>query len=934
MKRISLCLLFYLFILIPLCATDYYVSTTGSDSNTGTSADAPFATIGKAAQMAKAGDIIYIAGGTYSEMSIRPATSGSQTAGYITFRPLSDSDKVVITKTDNTTDDASNHIFNLSNRSYIWIEGIQFKDMQYHAACIYMGSSAHCVITGCTFSNLGQEAVTTTAGSTAMVYLSNSTWCTVQNNYFNNIFGDGVSYSGSSSSHLLICRNTFTGLKGKKRSWASDDYKYSSAINGTASSGNTNGPNLICQNYISGGQDGIWIDVGCSGNILTRNWGDGGQRLVFAESRCDGNWIQENIALNMSESGYRSALYSETDWTCNTRWLHNVAYQCAKGFYIDKSKYNEIRGNIAYECSAYSLQFTANAVAEGNNVFSRNLWHASSVNKTMHYDGTAMTAADFATAAGETDGIYDQSPLFTSTTSPYAFTLQANSPCKRAGEGGIDMGAYAVYAPQTYGWDGSYAHRDVQVGFDELITEGERGETYTLTLRMAKAATETVTVSIAPVGGELVQGTDFTLSATEVTFAAGETVKPLYISFIGSPAAYNQLLLLQVSPASGTFSTRSYTAFKLITQGGDEYELSKDKIVITTTIDGSASTTTPFEWQANNQSNQLANVWNKLGQSVSGGVVFGYASNNSLGNGYMDWNGYDRVVVSYSSVSGSTPKIRFLAKNSNGGDATVEQSLTTGTTSSTTYISAIAQGKCTSVKCGGTVTATQIELIKSFRALSSTAFSIAPSISSAVSYDRTFTIGETSTICLPFALTAAEATAAGAFYTLSAIAGDVLTFSKVDVPAAYTPYLFVPATETPFANLTDKAIDSPIGHTCQTTVGDYSLKGTLACDADMVSSNSGKTCYGWDAANGTFGRAVSGAHIPAFRAYITVSGGASSAPSMLKAIFGDKNGTTGISENVNREEIKDNVYYDLSGRRVENPTKGLYIKNGKKIFIR
>lgn len=42
--------------------------------------------------------------------------------------------------------------------------------------------------------------------------------------------------------------------------------------------------------------------------------------------------------------------------------------------------------------------------------------------------------------------------------------------------------------------------------------------------------------------------------------------------------------------------------------------------------------------------------------------------------------------------------------------------------------------------------------------------------------------------------------------------------------------------------------------------------------------------------------------------------------------------TTGINA-VNSEEIKDNNYYDLSGRRVMQPTKGLFIVNGKKVVI-
>ena len=43
-------------------------------------------------------------------------------------------------------------------------------------------------------------------------------------------------------------------------------------------------------------------------------------------------------------------------------------------------------------------------------------------------------------------------------------------------------------------------------------------------------------------------------------------------------------------------------------------------------------------------------------------------------------------------------------------------------------------------------------------------------------------------------------------------------------------------------------------------------------------------------------------------------------------------GTTAIEEVVT--ENSDNVYYDLSGRRVENPTQGIYIVNGKKVLVK
>jgi len=53
---------------------DYYVATTGSDSNAGTLA-APFATIQKGADVAGAGDTVYIRGGTYAITT--PKNSGA-----------------------------------------------------------------------------------------------------------------------------------------------------------------------------------------------------------------------------------------------------------------------------------------------------------------------------------------------------------------------------------------------------------------------------------------------------------------------------------------------------------------------------------------------------------------------------------------------------------------------------------------------------------------------------------------------------------------------------------------------------------------------------------------------------------------------------------------------------------------------------------------
>ncbi len=80
-----------------LFARDYYVSTKGSDSNPGT-LDRPFKTIQKAADVAMAGDHIYVRGGTYVG-TVRFKHSGSADKGYITFSNYKD-EKPVITRND------------------------------------------------------------------------------------------------------------------------------------------------------------------------------------------------------------------------------------------------------------------------------------------------------------------------------------------------------------------------------------------------------------------------------------------------------------------------------------------------------------------------------------------------------------------------------------------------------------------------------------------------------------------------------------------------------------------------------------------------------------------------------------------------------------------------------------------------------------------
>lgn len=106
----------------------------------------------------------------------------------------------------------------------------------------------------------------------------------------------------------------------------------------------------------------------------------------------------------------------------------------------------------------------------------------------------------------------------------------------------------------------------------------------------------------------------------------------------------------------------------------------------------------------------------------------------------------------------------------------------------------------------------------------------------------------------------------------------------------------------------------------------------LKAGGASVSPEDGKTKYALSVAEdkATFKKIASPTTIPAGKAYLEFNE-TISAPS-LSFDFG--NGTTGINA-VNGSELKVNgEYYNLAGQRVAQPTKGLYIVNGKKYMVK
>ena len=152
-------------------------------------------------------------------------------------------------------------------------------------------------------------------------------------------------------------------------------------------------------------------------------------------------------------------------------------------------------------------------------------------------------------------------------------------------------------------------------------------------------------------------------------------------------------------------------------------------------------------------------------------------------------------------------------------------------------------------------------------------------------------------------------------YIVTGHSGNAITTTQMTgtVPAN-TPLLLEGATTA-----------IPVAASSSTDVSANLLKAGAA-----ISAEAGKTKYvlANNSGTATFMKVVSDVTVPASKAYLEFNEEIS-APA-LSLSFGD---VTGINE-IQGAALKVNGYYDLLGRKVANPTKGLYIVNGKKVVIK
>ncbi|EHS57085.1 parallel beta-helix repeat-containing protein, partial [Paenibacillus sp. Aloe-11] len=104
--------------------TEYYVATSGSDSNTGTS-DAPWKTLQHAADVAPAGSTVYVRGGVYNQ-KLKITRSGSASQGPIVFTNYG-TETAVIDGTGLSVS-GTQGLIELADVDYVTVQGFEIRN--------------------------------------------------------------------------------------------------------------------------------------------------------------------------------------------------------------------------------------------------------------------------------------------------------------------------------------------------------------------------------------------------------------------------------------------------------------------------------------------------------------------------------------------------------------------------------------------------------------------------------------------------------------------------------------------------------------------------------------------------------------------------------------------------------------------------------------
>lgn len=193
-------------------------------------------------------------------------------------------------------------------------------------------------------------------------------------------------------------------------------------------------------------------------------------------------------------------------------------------------------------------------------------------------------------------------------------------------------------------------------------------------------------------------------------------------------------------------------------------------------------------------------------------------------------------------------------------------------------------------------------------------------------YARSVTSGNFGTLCLPYDATVTGATV----FTITSKVMDGSTLTGINLTSttdnkieAGKAYIFKATSSTLTA--TPSNVYSVVAADANGLLGNLSSTGldVPADDGKYIVKNN-QICLVTSGG--------SGVTVGQYKAYITLTGIGKATARGLDFIGSDEE-TTGINE-VSSQKAENAEYFNLAGQRVTQPTKGLYIVNGKKVIIK
>jgi hypothetical protein len=312
-------------------ATTYYVSATGSDSNSGTSTTAPFLTITKAASLTNPGDIVNVMSGTYGPFAI--SRSGSQSGGYITYQAY-----------------PGQHPTILKNGT-LW-DAIQLSDSTKGY------SSSYIIVDGFTVVGNAQSIMVSQAQSALRGNVTTNGNCIgggdtvnhviIRNNNVSYCPGSGINFTGDyiSIHQNIVHHNSF---------WSPLDTSGIS-VKGTNSDGKTYAKILVYNNLLYNNQNYICNRFQTSPCKITDGEG------IIVDSNTNNNYsgrvsIYNNITYNNGGPGIAVTHSQHVDIYNNTTYMNNIsatepapftAHTNGGEIYLDQSNDVRVLNNISY----------------------------------------------------------------------------------------------------------------------------------------------------------------------------------------------------------------------------------------------------------------------------------------------------------------------------------------------------------------------------------------------------------------------------------------------------------------------------------------------------------------------------------------------------------------------------------------------------------